>query len=361
VSRDRSSVGWAESASPVTSTAYALFEEFHPDSLPRKNCSVNSRGKTRRIPPRLLGLTGEYRRVFSVSFVLRVTSSAAEGFGVANHSEAPMPDDWNDATGWDAHHRSRLARPKRDAWDDETGSIRVEQLPEFVAGLKERGWRSAWVPGCGLSPLAHLLAHLGLEIVATDVSAVAIEFQRGAAARFAHLTANLGDPDPAGSFAAEVHDFRRPYRPEAFDMIVNIKALQAFPSADMAAIAGVHAQALRPGRYAYFDTMNVQGERRDQLEQALQDGGFVVPLLAVNRWYRQALRETGIPHMFVLGTPMIPRTGEYAYGGPKWDADMGRLREVVTEYRGRLAAEQEAEQARIGPTSKVAQVIYSTG
>jgi hypothetical protein len=76
VSPNRGSVGWAESASPVTSTAYALFEEFHPDSLPRKNCSVNSCGKTRRIPLRLLGLTGEYRRVFSVSFVLRITSYA---------------------------------------------------------------------------------------------------------------------------------------------------------------------------------------------------------------------------------------------------------------------------------------------
>jgi hypothetical protein len=36
----------------------------------------------------------------------------------------------------------------------------------------------------------------------------------------------------------------------------------------------------------------------------------------VNRWYRQALLQTGITHMFVLGTPMIPRTGEYADGGP---------------------------------------------
>jgi hypothetical protein len=272
-----------------------------------------------------------------------------------------MPDDWNDAAGWEAHHRSRLSRTGRGAWNDETGSIRPEQLPEFVAGLKESGWRSAWVPGCGLSPLAGLLAHLGLDVVATDVSQAAIEFQRDAAGQFAYLTAKLGNPDPAGSLAVEVHDFRRPFRQEAFDLIVNVKAFQAFPPADLVAIAGVHAQALRPGRYAYFDTMNIQGERRDQLEQALVDGGFVVPLLAVNRWYRQALRETGIRHAFVLGTPMIPCTAEYADGGPKWDADMARLREIITEYRGRLAAEQEAERTRIGPQSKVAQVIYSTG
>ena len=107
--------------------------------------------------------------------------------------------------------------------------------------------------------------------------------------------------------------------------------------------------------------MNVQGERRDQLEQALEDGGFVVPLLPLNRWYRRALHETGIPHMFVLGQPMIPRTGEYADSGPKRDRDMARLREITAEYRGRLQAEQEAEQQRIGPDAKVAQIIYSTG
>ena len=280
---------------------------------------------------------------------------------MAKRSEAPMPDDWTDAAAWDAHHRLRLSRPERDAWDDDTGSIRAEQLPGFAAGLKKSGWQAAWVPGCGLSPLARLLAHLGLNVVATDMSLAAVDFQRNATAQFGHMTAKLGEPDPEGTFAAEVHDFRRPFRPETFDLIVNVKAFQAFPPADMVAIAGVHAQALRPGRYAYFDTMNVQGVRRDQLEQALNDGGFVVPLLAVNRWYRQALQQTGIPHMFVLGAPIIPRTGEYAGGGSKWDADMARLREIVAEYRTRMVSEQEAERSRIEPTAKVAQVIYSTG
>lgn len=123
----------------------------------------------------------------------------------------------------------------------------------------------------------------------------------------------------------------------------------------------VHAAALRKGRYAYFDTMNVQGESRDRLEQALEDGGFKVPLISVNRWYRRTLQETQIPHMFVLGQPMIPRTGEYANGGPKWDGDMARLRKISAEYKSRLQTEQKVEETRIGPDAKVAQVIYSTG
>lgn len=193
------------------------------------------------------------------------------------------------------------------------------------------------------------------------MSAAAVEFQRQPPARFGHLTAKLGPAVTGGSLTVEVHDFRTAFRREAFDLLINVKAIQGFPVAEMAAIARVHAEALCPGRYAYFDTINVQGERRDQLEQALEDGGFVMPLLALNRWYRRSLRETGITHIFILGQPMIPRTGEYADGGPKWDADMARLREITAEYRARLVSDQEPERSRISGDDKVAQVIYSTG
>jgi hypothetical protein len=280
---------------------------------------------------------------------------------MAKRFEVPMPDNWNDHAGWEAYHSYQLEQPKRDAWDDETGSIRAEQVPQLAENLKAQGWRSVWVPGCGLSPLACLLAHQGLDVTASDVSPTAVEFQRDAPAKFTHLTKKLGQATEGGSFTAEVHDFRTPFRRERFDLVINVKAIQAFPMPDMVLIARVHVEALRPGRYAYFDTLNVQGDRRDQLEQALEDGGFVVPLAALNRWYRRALRETGIPHIFILGQPMIPRTGEYADGGPKWDADMARLREISTEYRTRLASEQDAELSRSGAGARVAQVIYSTG
>jgi hypothetical protein len=94
-----------------------------------------------------------------------------------------LPEDWNDHAGWDAHHRCQLARPRRDA-REETGSIGADQLPQLAEELKAQGWRSVWVPGCGLSPLACLLAHLGLEVVATDVSPAAVEFQCEAPAKF---------------------------------------------------------------------------------------------------------------------------------------------------------------------------------
>ncbi|MHC5537679.1 class I SAM-dependent methyltransferase [Singulisphaera rosea] len=275
--------------------------------------------------------------------------------------EVPMPEAWNDHAGWNAHYESRFALAERAPWDEEIGSIGAEELPSFAEGFRSRGWMAVWVPGCGLSPLARLLAHLGLQVVATDVSSVAVRFQQSHQGEFAHLIEHIGPPDPAGSFAAERHDFRDAFRREAFDLILNVKSFQAFPVEDMARIARFHAEALRGGRYAYFDTMNIQGERRDQLEQALEGGGFAVPLMALNRWYRLELHKTQIPHIFVLGQPIIPRVGEYAEDDQKRDRDMARLREISEDYRNRLQAEQGAERQRLGPKAKVAHVIYSTG
>ena len=107
--------------------------------------------------------------------------------------------------------------------------------------------------------------------------------------------------------------------------------------------------------------MNVQGARRNQLEQALVDGGFVVPHLRLNRWYRQALCDTGIPHAFFLGQPWIPRIAEYADDQPKWERDIDRLREISMEYGSRVKAELADEESRLSLDAKVAHVIYSTG
>jgi len=143
---------------------------------------------------------------------------------MAKKHEVQMPEDWNDHQGWDTYHESRLARPKRDPWDDETGTIGIEHLPQLAEDVKSWGWREAWIPGCGLSPLARLLAHLGMQTVATDVSPVAVGFQRDRAGDFNHLTARLGPAVNAGSFVAELHDFRTEFRREAFDFIINVKA-----------------------------------------------------------------------------------------------------------------------------------------
>ena len=146
--------------------------------------------------------------------------------------------------------------------------------------------RAVWVPGCGITPLPRQLAYRGLEVVATDISPVAVGFQKQAAGQLDREIPDFGPRVPGGSLTAELHDFRTNFRSEAFDLILNMKSFQGFPAEDLPRIAATHAAALKPGRTAYFDTMNVQGERRDVLEQALTDGGFHVPLLKLNQWYR---------------------------------------------------------------------------
>ena len=148
---------------------------------------------------------------------------------------------------------------------------------------------------------------LGLEVVATDVSSVAVWFQTEQLSLTVEPTAPLSEPEPTGSLAFEMHDFRTPFRREAFDIILNVKAFQGFPIADLAVVAGVHADALRLGRQAFFFTQNVQGELRDQLEQGLSDGGFTVPFMALAFAYRRALRETENPACFHSRTPTCYR------------------------------------------------------
>lgn len=270
------------------------------------------------------------------------------------------PADWNDHDAWDRYHAFLLTQPRSADDRIRIGSIPLDELPGLAQSLKSRNARSIWIPGCGISPLPALLSHLGLDVVATDVSPAAIAHQN----RAMEQVPPIGFPaskDPEGSLVAEVHDFRHAYRADAFDLIINVKAFQGFPRPDIEAIAQVHFSSCRPGSESYFDTMNVQGEHRDFLEQMLVDAGFVVPLYSLNREYRKALRSTGLPHLFILGSPMIPLAGIYAKDRSKWDHDIGLLRAIASEFEGRMQSEYEAESLRTPKSAKIARMIYSTG
>ena len=273
-----------------------------------------------------------------------------------------MPRDWTDQQGWERYYASLYPNGKYRDHDRDTGSFSVLRLPGFVAGLKQEGWTSVWVPGCGLSPLAKILAELGMNVHATDISPSAIAFQQSEANDITDQLKllNVEDTQP-GSLNCAVQDFRTPYQENAFDLILNVKAFQGFPSDVIAQIARSHFLALKPGRHAYFDTLNVQGEYRDTLESSLVNVGFVLPYYELTLWYRKRLQETGIPHLFILGQPMIPKKGVYATDGALWKQDRERLMQITREYQARAQEQQEEEQKRITPEARVATVIYSTG
>ena len=119
---------------------------------------------------------------------------------------------------------------------------------------------------------------------------------------------------------------------------------------------------MKPNRQAIFDTINVQGERREIFEECLVTAGFLIPFYELNCRYRKELNETGLPYVFVLGNPIIPWHGEYADNDEKRERDMDILRKITHEFREKQQAGLASETEKLNqPGAKAATVIYSTG
>jgi hypothetical protein len=109
--------------------------------------------------------------------------------------------------------------------------------------------------------------------------------------------------------------------------------------------------------------MNVQGERHEMLEKSLIDAGFFLPFYESGVWYRARLNETGIPYVFIVGQPMIPRTGDYADDETKWQNDTQILRAIAAECREKQQTGAGKMQRHLAehPETRSALIIYSTG
>jgi SAM-dependent methyltransferase len=283
------------------------------------------------------------------------------------------PTDWDDHAGWEEYYAATIDGMVRVTGAEPVG---LSDGLRFAAFVLERETRKLWFPGCGLASCPRVYAALGLEVWASDVSSSAIQVQqRLADLPFEALEDRVGDalrryvPDFStarpGKLHALVHDFRHPFPEHDLDFILNLKAFQALPHPSMARAARVHFDALRPGGWAIFDTLNVQGERRTQIEDTLLQVGFTIPYSRSERWYRQALAETGIPHLFVLGQPFIAR-GDRRYKGRggkrREEADQKCLGRFRAEYEERQRREQEEMEAVWRDShTRIAVVVYNTG
>ncbi|WP_146118813.1 hypothetical protein [Blastopirellula marina] len=284
--------------------------------------------------------------------------------------EPQMPDDWDDHVGWESYYH---ALPSDEFWfgsaTTSPGSFSFHRLSPLTDEFREKNWMTVWFPGCGFSPLPRAFALLGFRVIASDVAPSAIEYQHGNASVVEALLASIESLHNCrasdGCLDLRLHDFRTPLGTGMVDVIFNIKSFQGLPAGSMSFAAQTHFAALRSGGLAFFDTINVQGERRDRLESELVKSGFYVPLANLNRWYRQSLAATEIPHMFVLGIPMIPQRDDVPYphkrGTPEYERDVGRLRDLTMEFRSRAEVEYAKEQSEVTNETKHAHVIYSTG
>lgn len=261
------------------------------------------------------------------------------------------PDDWADVEAWNVYH----AEP-----EDGLVSFHVDTGLRFVPALREQGFARVWFPGSGTSWLPRVCAELGFDVLSTDFSPVAVAWQREAARsplppKVESGLAKHRDSRPPAVMRVEQHDFRQTLSSAPFDVVLNVRAFQGLAVDDMRAAARVHGAAVRSGGWAIFDTSNVQGTRRDDIEDALIDGGFVVPFHETERWYRAALRATGVPFVMILGRPRV-------YGDARTEQNQAALDALSTEYRERGEAEAKATESLLSsPTVKIAHVVYSTG
>ena len=111
------------------------------------------------------------------------------------------------------------------------------------------------------------------------------------------------------------------------------------------------------GKTVYFDTMNVDGAPRIQFEELLLMVGFHVPLVALNRWYHTALKETGLAYVFVMGRPMLWQVE----GEEENKRGSAQLRALTKEYEARAQVERKKERMQLDIDDKIAHIIYATG
>jgi hypothetical protein len=274
------------------------------------------------------------------------------------------PEDWNDKTGWDRFFAAE-AEKNLPATASFCASLR------YIEFAKERGGRT-WFPGCGMDLGPRAYAAVGCTVLATDFSPFAVQWQNGMAARplrecfadWPNFLMQNALTEAAGQFSCVEHDFLLAPPGETFGTVINCRAFQGLAPEAMKQAAGNFFAALQPGGAAIFDTMNVQGDDRSVLEDALAGAGFYLPYSQSERWYRDQLESTGILYAMVLGHPRIPSWNQYP--AARFNVFKKRDSEILESFRAEYEARREAEAAGVeaalaDPAVIAAHVVYSTG
>lgn len=278
------------------------------------------------------------------------------------------PDTWSDAAAWDAHYRKH--KPKLSAIE----KYDLEHALRFAGNFLATPRKRIWFAGCGVEWGPWLHAYLGCDVIGTDVSAFAIAFQQALVSvdpmeeleKLPNVLKEMELP-LANQFqepAYFVHDMRTAFPLEPVNAVLNVRTFHGFPVEEQRRVAVVYFDALTAGGLLVCDTLNVQGQDRTHIENALLQAGFMVPGVEAEQWYRQQLDATGILYTMVLGNPVIPQWGQYEGKGGEAQAEQDRvaLRSFRNEYLHRRKANAEQDQARYREgVDKLAYVMYNTG
>jgi hypothetical protein len=282
--------------------------------------------------------------------------------------EFEIPENWDSSDEWNQYWASQSnIKPVAQSWEFWSEQPEMRLL-DFVKGQSQR---KIWFAGCGIDIAPILYAYAGCNVLATDISPAAIEIlQNINHCKITDLISDFEEMNAAGSLNKEevthprlmIHDFREPLSEDDFDVVFNIKAYQGLPPASMRQSATTFYQALKVGGNAVFYTQNIQGERRNKIEDSLIDAGFYIPYNKSERWYRDKLDSTGIVYAMILGRPM-PQWGEY---GDRKSERAAQDREILRSFDDEYRQQQENESSEVKEVlesnqAKIARVIYNTG
>lgn len=280
------------------------------------------------------------------------------------------PADWNDRKGWDRYHAAKCSKGPFAV----PTAVGVEgwQSVRFLDLVKGKGGR-VWFPGCGVDVGPRFYASVGCQVLATDFSQVAVKWQRNVAQApperlFADWSSFKAQSESSvqegGRLDVVEHDFTSGPAEGEFDAVLNCRAFQGLSTAAMAAAAKHFYAALRPGGVAVIDTMNVQGNLRNAVEDSILGAGFFIPYNNTERWYRSQLDGTGITYGMLLGRPRVQfnRQNPAKRSMAQWERDQAILDSFTDEYQlRRLEEEPLTVEIAARPETKVAYVIYPTG
>jgi len=281
--------------------------------------------------------------------------------------EKKLPANWNEISEWNTYHSA-----------DEFHIHHIQALEildalRYVPIVEKYDEKSVWISCCGKELAPWFYANLGCKVLATDISDVAITFQKEI------MKINpfevLKDLDEAiiktkiqseNIFIQpelEVHDCRKNLdTDDLYNVIINRQSFNGFTPQEMEKIARVYENALEEGGTLIIDTLNIQGSKRTIIENALLKVGFFIPEINATQWYRSKLESTGIQYIMILGTPVLANRAAYENNGgaEKAQADEEILRSFRPEYNERVKENQFYDNRRSNKTDKTALVVYNT-
>lgn len=280
------------------------------------------------------------------------------------------PVDWGDVKGWDRYHSKANCNAQFEV-PARMGAAGWESV-RFLNLVRALG-RRVWFAGCGTSVGPRFYAEVGYNVLATDLSPVAVRIQRRFAALaperlFTGWSAFVRQSEPPldvpQQLQAAEHDFTTCAPNGVFDSVINCCAFQGLSPSAMSRAAQSFFTALRPGGAAILEMAHVPADLRTVIEDTLLTAGFFIPFSQSNRWYQRQLESTGIPFSLMTGRPRVRfnRNNPVKSSMAAWEQDQMILDSFTEEYNARVEAERDSvDDISSRPQTIAAHVVYRVG